>query len=776
MELDRKALIVVACLLGLAWPARAQPEVRLGQHRIAAGQSWSVDFHAPKRSGQQQFRLSLRARVDWPSPGGGSNPVMLVTVNQKTLPAARLRNKPVEFFMRDGSDASWVWGNTWRVVFCPDFSDDLRRLPLAVGIPDTDPFTFEWDITPETQPGRKNTLVIHHQKLLPDPVNLVVEDVRVRLVPASGAASLSTPPLSVNTRRGPERWISGGFRQAPAPGVELSPEGSMFITVGEARYEVQTRISLPGGQWMTTGVSSPAAVDRGATATFCAGDVTVSREVRVLPTRVQVVDRMRNASGELQCLILQHRFRTVPNGVVYLAGRKSFAATQQIEEPAHPTIFHDHPGQSLGLVAEDDIFRVHIRSFVDQGWAGLADPRLALGDGAERAVEWSIYGIGQGDYWDFVNSVRRDWKVNTTLAWPLPFESGTSSYTNQYAVSPARARWVTLQATFPDGKLAEGSAIPLAEPWCASIRQRVRDLVQTVPEGRVMMYFHGQICTEPDAMVRYADSRALQLDGEQVLSPYHYPVPVFVPTLTNSYGRALPSALDRSLSLTGARGVYWDELAYATERFVQAEPWDGCSAEIDPATHELRRLVSSVPLLKQSWDGKTLRWLRERGFDVVGNGPPFTRSMMDLSVPRIAETSSYRNLLDLHLCTPWGLANRELDGSVASHMRMTQRILDYGCVATPFHLGGKPLPWVNDLYPTTIDEIRSGVVMGRERIVTNRSGRFGWADGARFSVRVYGPQGQIVRERRWYTVPGTRDFQVELRLEPGELAVLIRPR
>ncbi len=775
----RLYLLTLALLISLHTQACAEAEVPLGQHSIVAGQSWSTDFHAPKRSEHQRFLLSLLARVDFPNVGGGSNPVMVVLVNQKPLTARHLKNKPIDFLMRDGSDASWVWGNAWRVVVCPDFSNDLRTLPLAVGIPDTDPFLFEWDVTSEIRAAKMNTLTINYQKLVPEPMTLILQDVKLRVVTSSRSGSSGFEEgkgtgLSVNTRRTAGAWISGSFRSAPGPRVELSPEGSLLVTVGGARHEVQTRLSLPGGQWATTGAESPALVQVQATAAFQAGEIQVTRRVEVWPSRIKVVDHLKNPTGGVKGLILQHRFRTPAGGSVYLGGRKSYSANQQVEEPAHPTILYDRPGQSLGLVAEDDVFRVHVRSFIEEGWAGLADPRLALGPGSEREIEWSIYGIGGGDYWDFVNSVRRDWKVNTTLAWPLVFESGSHGYEGQYAVSPSRARWVTLQATFPDGMLAEGTAIPLATPWCESVEQRNRDLLQAVKGGRLMMYFHGQICTETDASTRYADSKAMQLDGGQLLSPYHYPVPIFIPTFTNTYGQALAPALERSLSLTGAKGVYWDELACATGRFARAEPWDGCTAEVDPQSHEVTRLMSSVPLLKQSWDGKMIRWLQERGYDVVGNGPAFTRSTMDLAVPRIAETSSYRNLLDLHLSTPWGLGNHELDGSVASCMRMTHRILDFGCVMTPFHLGSEPLPWVNDLYPITIDEIRSGIVLGRERIVTNRSGRYGWADGGRFDVKVYAGNGGQVKHRRWIAVPGAATYQVELRLEPGELAILTR--
>jgi hypothetical protein len=740
-------------LLALVTPA-------VGETRIAAGQSWQMDFTAPKLDGKGEVHLILKARVDWPTLGGGSNPVMILLVNGKPPGAASLKNKPLQFTMRDGSDTSWLWGNAWRVVFCPDFSDKIRTEPISVGIPDTDPFSFEWDITPLVQPG-KNTISIRHDKLLEQPVELVLEGVQVKRVgrgegrgPRHGHES-----HSVNSRRKLGKYIAGAFQPARPGLVHFSPQGSLLVH----GVEVQSRFSQPNGGWFTTSAAGAVALQPGQSVshTFSTGELQVVRTVTLLPTRVHVVDHLKNTSANTVGTILEHRFQA--SGAVFLGGRKAFSAEQSVEEPAHPTVFWDAPGKTMGLVAEDDIFRVHVRSFQKGGWAGLSDPRMAIPGSSERLVEWSLYDLGDGDYWDFINTVRQDWKVNQTLGWPLVFESGASSYATQYAVGPARARWVTLQATFPDGKLAEGTAIEQALPWCNGVARQVQEL----KGGKVMMYLHGQICTEQNAANLYGDSQALKLGGGQVLSPYSYPVLVFLPTLTNAYGNALYASVLRALGLTHVGGVYWDEMSYATERYVQAQPWDNCSAEISPESHAIVGLISSVPLLKQPWDGKMVRELQGKGMDLVGNGPAFTRSTMQLMVPRIAETSSYRNLVDLHLSTPWGLANHELDRTVASNMRMTHRILDFGCLMTPFHMEKERYPWVDALYPFTPVELRSGVLMGKERIVTNRSGVFGWVDGSPFEVLVFDLKGQRVRALQ-------AGPEVDLKLKPGELAVLVR--
>lgn len=63
---------------------------------------------------------------------------------------------------------------------------------------------------------------------------------------------------------------------------------------------------------------------------------------------------------------------------------------------------------TVGLAAEDDVFRAHVKPFATTDAVGLADHELGLDVGKFITVEWSIYPVIQGDYWDFLNAVRRN--------------------------------------------------------------------------------------------------------------------------------------------------------------------------------------------------------------------------------------------------------------------------------------------------------------------------------------------------------------------------------
>src|SRR5262249_59665218 len=78
------------------------------------------------------------------------------------------------------------------------------------------------------------------------------------------------------------------------------------------------------------------------------------------------------------------------------------------------TVFTPVPGGGVGLVAEDDVFRqqVHVDWDAATDTVGLRTDMLCLGAGETATLVWSIYPTRTDDYWDFVNTLRRDWRVD----------------------------------------------------------------------------------------------------------------------------------------------------------------------------------------------------------------------------------------------------------------------------------------------------------------------------------------------------------------------------
>ena len=128
-----------------------------------------------------------------------------------------------------------------------------------------------------------------------------------------------------------------------------------------------------------------------------------------------------------------------------------------------------------------------------------------------------------------------------------------------------------------------------------------------------------------------------------------------------------------------ADGVYWDELEYSAYRYHYGEPWDGCSADIDPGSMKIARLKSSVTLLTQPWRVEMAKKILARG-PLVGNGQPHTRTMASLRFPRFVETGSPSNGALAQLHSPIALGDHLTERSEIEAYRNMLSALDFGCL------------------------------------------------------------------------------------------------
>jgi hypothetical protein len=112
----------------------------------------------------------------------------------------------------------------------------------------------------------------------------------------------------------------------------------------------------------------------------------------------------------------------------------------------------------------------------------------------------------------------------------------------------------------------------------------------------------------------------------------------------------------------------------------------------------------------------------------------------------------------------------------ADSVRCARQILREGGVYYGWQYQREPAAWnfTSVMYPLTPVELRAGVVLGVERILTARSGLFGWPDGATADVYVIDATGQraaspLVKE---FDRAGRRLY--EIRMPSDHFAVLVR--
>jgi hypothetical protein len=783
----RKCLIaLVFVLFCLCVAEAAEHKVLLNEKTTHSPANFEIAFDSAEIAKGKQVRLGLDARIDGPLPGG-SNPWMTVSINGTPLVAETLINKPVEFTMRNGMDCTWVTGQDWRIIIAPDFSSEIRTGPYPYGIPDVDPFHFEWDITRFIKKGT-NTVSFVHKHLTAEGATLVLRNIFVETgEPVKSAATPTVSPAP--TGAVPTYIVNDGIRPVDID-AKLSSSGAIRLRIGKRELEIKTRTSEPGGKWIETQTAawSDLSTGKSAQARWAASGYEVLRKVAVEADHIKVCDTFTNISDKVVGIIYENRLSLPEKPIeILLAGRPTYAAEQVSREPYHPSAMARWNDLTVGLIAEDDIFRVHIKEFSEKGCIGIADPQLGIAPGKSHTLEWSIYPAPNGDYWDFINAVRRNWGSNFTIPSPLlvNFEADGSKTADYYA-KWTRARgvkWqISNQATFngkdgPKGHLAEGPDIMRATAWCNGIRQWAGKLRSRISGAKILVYLHPEISDDPNALTTFSDSKHIGADGKQITSPYSYPVYMYLSTLDNSHGKAMQKTVEYIVNNIHADGIFMDEMepidaggwAYDTA-------WDQCTLEIDPVSHEIKRQYSSALLLELPWKLWMIKYMQEHGKICVGNFPTCTRTLHDTHILRFKEMGSYSFMIDMHLTSPWGLGMPAKTDRAA----MTRRYLDYAGIFTPYGWTDEPnkaeFQFIPLMYPITPVELRPGMVLGKERILTNRSGRYGWPDGSEADVYVCDVNGKRVWSPSVKEVHENGRALTEIRMPGDNFAIIIRQK
>jgi hypothetical protein len=770
-----------ALLFLVATSALSPAETRqiIKEQSVLTPKVLDLEIEVPQFSIEHQVRLSLEARINWPGLGG-SNPWIIVSVNDNFLTPDQLLNKRNEFKLADGMDLQWHNdGHRWRVLYSPDFTSALVG-PNAMKRED-DPYRYVWDITRFVKPG-KNRLKLNCLQVLTQAPTMTLRNVFVEVgkaiepPKAEAVAPAPTGPVPISIAREPQR--------TPMT-VSLSPEGCLTLDALGATWRVTTRASLPGGGWrQAMATAQPRVLKPGESAKvgWQAGPFRIERTVTVREDRASVSDTISNTGKDLAGLILHHRAKSVATpDLVLLGGAKASSRQGSVREPANPSVFARYGKVGLGVVAEDDVLRIHALCSSDADGIGLTDDRLALDGGKSVTFEWSLYPVADGDYWSFVNAVRRDWDANITIPGPFAYMSAFKpGQPAEYYAQWARARSLKYIcggiAQYPDGKYAHGTGILFAPQWVAHEKEWASKLRAAAPEVTAIQYLHAQISTEPDGVRKYADSKLLDEKGEQLNYPFEYALPAYVPTRENSYGKALWGYVKTLVDEIGVGGVYWDEQAYSMTLFHYGEPWDGVTALIDPNTHAVARKISSVTLLMQPLQLDIIHYIRGKGLYLMGNGQAFTRTMQREKIVYFTECGTYSALSNSHLGTPLGLGNHHTEDSPAASARHVRDMLQHGAIYCGHQFHYTPPAWnfVSVMYPITPVELHEGYVLGAERIHTAVSGRFGWPDGAQAEVYVVNAAGARVEPPpvREVTEDGKRLYEIRM---PGDyFAILVR--
>ena len=791
------------------------------QHAVPPRSEAAFAFDLPTIPPGHQIRLGLDARNDWDLPAG-SWPTMTVTLNGQDVVGSRIINKPLRFTTRNGSGFTWAAADKsrYRLVHAPDFSDATATdETYEYGTPDTDPFRFVWDITPLVRPGA-NRLVVQSSPDLnfticlrnvgieigsPIPSKNIDAD-RVHESFAKAGTAMWDPSLHRDETgklitnavapapTGPLPVFQPGRRPAAPAAIEVSSLGRLRFQAAERSFTVRSRTSLPDGKWSHADVAAESwrRLGQGETTTlsWVGAGYAVSRRIALRADHLAVADTIQNTATQLVGVIIENRleWQSKPDAIL-VTGRPIQKHFRQRSNPAHPTALAEYDNLAIGLVAEDDIFRIHSRAFAEDDAIGISDPMLGIAPGQSHTLEWSIYSCPNGDYWTFINAIRRNWNSNRTLVGPSKWETPLSvpGQVEQIDAWSQRAPVITLcnprvtreEARRPgdeDVSVQHGTSFLACKAWCRQAREAAQRIRRVNPDAHVMIYTHQNICGEPGIENLFTDSRAMTPGGRRGRTAYRGEHGLFLPTLENSYGKALMNVYRFIVEELDA-DLYIDEItASNVTPFGQYDAWDGCTVVIDPKTHAVTGRLSSAVLLMQPWRAAIMDYLRAKGRRIVtANGAHYTRTMLSWTNLQCFNEADLGSdlVIDLHLSHPLCIAQPygpNSDERIQARYKAARGLLMQGGIQWTSFSSECPI------YPITPLELHAGYIIGEERILTVRSGQFGWGDASRADVHVFDGAAKRVDRPDVREIKAGKQVLTGLRMPGDHFAVLVRKR
>ena len=717
--------------------------------------------------------------------------LLTVTVNGVPLKGEQLFNKSNKAILKDGKPFMFV--NSFGEIRLP-YINKIKDNPAArknwIIFRDTQDWpNFEFDLTDMLKPG-KNIIVFDNY--------FPKRDVPCHPVMVSDVVFFHTSMKSKNKKPAPVGEIPIITPQAvgrvPFELKNLS-DASMQISLNGDTYLVNSRWSIPKGDFVT-----------GENAYF-----TRKREIVRKDELVVIRDTLSNQTDQDLPVMHFHEITAGKESEFFLNGFMVSKDMRNFQCSSNNSTYVKNAKSGLGMFPLDDIFRIHGGNYVvSEETAGMADKNLVIPVGKSHTVEFAIIPTPQGDYYAFINALRRELEVNFTVHGSCCCPNGGWAYLNCWQDKIEHQKSVQSlrdYITYTDSRYAEVygnfmGAHPTADgfggrtghpsEYAQTNRERYERLLSLVreaaPDVRTMVYYHCYIDTWPESMSQFKDDAIINAYGAHQHYSQEDPNSksvsrLYLPTLQNDFGKACEKMIDDVMRYhcPPNAAFYWDEFKASKIPYTyNPNIWDGCSGEIDDKTFELKRRMTSVTYATREFRLAMVKKIKATGREVIVNGIPITRDIMRENLQAFTETAQIGNCAKNQLYTPIQLGNHRVSSEdlarpeIIYHQMLEG--LDYGMLYYFYKIHYLPdhHTFTQYMFPLTPMELHCGYIIGKERIVTKLSGIYGWNDASGLTAFVYDDKGWPVPEfKAPVKVEDGRNF-IELRLPEDWSAVILR--
>ena len=589
---------------------------------------------------------------------------------------------------------------------------------------------------------------------------IVLGDMELRIGP-SVSGFLAAAPTGELAIYEPQASFRKSYSKVASKGDAIT------VAVNGEEFKVKSRFSAPDGKWYY-------------------GTNKFYKHTRTIIEHdewIEVKDTFENLTDENIPIMQLHScdLRESIRGA-WVCGSPIPNRTAQKQYGENPTVFATTVQSGIGILALNDEFRVHCHEKVDDTKIELSDPWFVLKAKGEYTAEWAVVPVAKPDFWAFINAVRRFMKSNfpidTTFAFlhgPEPLYEWSDEKLKEY-IDDKSADFV-VKGIFIDGykgRLPHGTAFQLSP--LEDYIEFVNRIKKLYPDGSVTpaIYYCAYIDAGPEPEKRYPDAVMLDSKGSVLAYRTHTDLKMMIPTLENSYGRVTSINMDIIMDTIGA-AIYWDEFTWSAGQYTYGQ-WDGCSADIDLKTLQISKLKGSMSLMSRDFRSHHVNRIMDRGVKLWCNGAPVTRTLARLKYYGFAETGNAFYSRSVLLHTPVALGDHMTERTEDDAYRSILDALDNGCVYAWY--GTNVIPTHKTLteymYPFTPIEIHSGYLIGKERILTNRSGLFCWGDHSDFTAHVFDSTGRETTKIKIPSLTRNNKTFAQVRIPQGYSVSIVR--
>lgn len=725
--------------------------------RVPSAGSVPVDVSAVDAEPVKE--VIVRARIEHEKLAGGTQ-CLAVDVNGTRLGPERVRNRLKRFDM-GVHKLSCHSGTGWLIFYAPDFTPAGPSSSYAVqGI---HPYELRFDVSDLWRPKGNTMRVVHGQPKVKRPI---IADVGVSEV----LSPKMVPPEPKLAPTGPIPTFEPAGPAKPDFSHAVRPDGGLAVSLGQREWVMSSTFSttLPGWVQLTDGGTA-----------VVTPHYRVQRTITKHADRLQVIDRLTNTSDTDQPVMVRHAVDAGKDlNAVYISGLRIDGPRYQITQGSHPASLALYEDAGIALVSEDDVMRAQAMNCRHDNTISIRNHRLVVAKGRTVELEISVYPLETPDVFALINRIRRNWGTNFTIDGSFAFmkhrKPVTAMTDEQFKahLNGKSARAICSSMGHYKGVWAHGTAFKHTDPTGENaLFARVRRLA---PGTKTFFYLHCYISVHEDDKTTYADAILRRPDGAH--ADYRDPIyPIFLPRQGNAFAKAQDELINLRFDTLDLDGIYWDEIAYSAYMYDYSDQWDGISAAIDPQSHQITRKIANVTLATLPWRLQTAKRIQARGL-LIGNGAPLTRTFTQLHFPRFIETGSISNLTRGQLYTPIALGDHLTEKRPVDCYRNMLDALDYGALYYWYsdQIVATEPTLTSVMFPITPIELGPGYIIGQERILTNRSGSFGWGDKSEFMAVVFDDQGRRTDAIAVPRVVKTGRALAEVRIPEGFGVALLR--